>query len=188
MAPNPDKVDQRLEIRFCQRSGLSRMETITRLRAMHGHGTLSDATIRRWFNKFEAGENRISDLPRPGAPTLRMPTKIRQVRQLLDADKRQSVASLACQTQLSVGTTHKLLRKDLQVTKRPAKWVPHLLTQPQKDRRVAMCRQSLARLRHGGDVDHIICGDESWFHLWDPASKEANKVWLQRNEERPTVV
>ncbi len=189
MVPNPDKIDQRVEIKFCQRSGMNRMQTIQRLRAVHRHGCLSDATIRRWFNKFEAGENRTSDLPRSGAPRLRTPDKIRQVRALVNDDKRQSVACLARRSQLSVGTTHKLLRQDLHLSKKPAKWVPHLLTQPQKDRRVAMARQSLARLGRRGDVQHIICGNESWFHLWDPASKEANRQWIDpRTEQRPTVV
>ncbi len=189
MAPNPDKIDQRIEIKFCQRAGLSRKETILQMKAVHGYSCLSDATIRRWFSKFEAGLNRTTDLPRSGAPTLRTPRKIRQVREIIQQDKRQSVARVAARSQLSVGTAHKLLTKDLKLQKKPAKWVPHLLTQPQKDRRVRLAREALHRMSRRRDVSHVICGDESWFHTWDLASKQANRQWINpETEMRPTVV
>ncbi len=159
------------------------------MKAVHGHSCLSDATIRRWYSKFEAGFNRTTDLPRSGAPTLRTPQKIQQVRQIIQQDKHQSVARVAVRSQLSVGTTHKLLTKDLHLQKKPAKWVPHLLTQAQKDRRVHMSRETLQRIGRRGDMAHVICSDEVWFHTWDPASKQANRQWIDPAvESQPTVV
>ena len=112
------------------------------------------------------------------------------VRNVLNQDKRQTVRQIAGQVNLSPSATHKVLRKDLQCKKLTANWIPHLLNQAQKDRRVRMSRAAIQMLGRRGQVRHIICRDESWFHCWDPASRLQNRQWIStaNGEKRPKVI
>ena len=37
-------------------------------------------------------------------------------------------------------------------------------------------------------MDHIITGDESWFHYYEPESKSQSKQWKRRDEPVPIKV
>ncbi len=86
---------------------------------------------------------------------------------------------------LSFGCTRRLLKEDLKVKKRPAKWVPHLLTDREKQRRVNLARQTLQILRQRANpVDVVIAQDESWVNCWDPQPKQATCEWIAAGEDR----
>ena len=65
------------------------------------------------------------------------------------------------------------------------KWVPHVLTDENKQKRVECSRQLLQTLE--GGFRNIITGDETWIHFYTTATKEANKVWLEHGENRPQI-
>lgn len=80
---------------------------------------------------------------------------------------------------ISVGTANKILKKDLQMCKAPAQWIPHLLTAAQKERCMDKAMEAVEMLEDPEDpVQHLFAKDESWFWVWDPASKQANCQWL----------
>ena len=68
--------------------------------------------------------------------------------------------------------------------------MPHELTSHQKQLRVQFCRNSLARFAEGRPrrVLDIVTGDESWFYLYDPTTKEQSKEWVSKTDARPTKV
>ncbi len=93
---------------------------------------------------------------------------------------------LAHHTGLSLRTVHKVLRECLQLRKRPAKWIPHALNDNQKQRRVRMSHDILARFRRSPTLkDRVITGDESWFWCYELAIKQSTLVWLRSNVARP---
>ncbi len=141
------KEEQRAEIRFCVRSGMSPSVTYARILAIHGQNALSKSSIFRWHKEFCDGRTQLKDFDHNPHPRKVTRAKVEEVRRTVLTDKRQSVAHVARQVGLSVGSTHKVLRKKLQMRKRAATWIPHLLTVPQKQRRVDCARRSLARLR-----------------------------------------
>lgn len=73
--------------------------------------------------------------------------------------------------------------------KAPAKWVPHLLTDAEKQHRVQMSRDSLQMLCHRIDpIDTVIAQDESWFHCWDLEPKFATREWIVPRDLWPEKV
>ncbi len=151
---------------------------------------MSDSSICRWFNFFQNGNNRLTDAPCPGQLKKWTPAKIQQLRQALQHDRKQTVRQLSGWISLSLRTTHKMLWKDLECTKLTASWIPHLLTAAQQNQRVVDARVSLRMLGRQGIVTHVVCGDEAWFHVWDPDSRRRNQEWIStRNGDKcPKVV
>ena len=82
---------------------------------------------------------------------------------------------------------HRILTEDLQKKKVCARWVPHLLSPEEKQRRVTSaeeilkCLQSTRRMK-------ILTGDENWFWLNQQQNKRQNMVWFSGDEERPDVL
>ncbi len=102
---------------------------------------------------------------------------------------RVSVDLLIClrvlsrRTGLSLHTVHNVLHNKLELKKRPAKWIPHLLSEEQKAKCLGMSRDLLRRFCHSPTLqDHVITGDESWFWCYEPATKRSSAAWLRRNQ------
>jgi len=60
-----------------------------------------------------------------------------------------------------------------------AHWVLRLLTEDHKGQRKAITSELLQRYRHEGDdfLLHIVTGDESWFHHFEPETKRQSMEW-----------
>ncbi len=169
------KKNQRAEIKFCVQCGFSREDTVRRIRQVHGANALSVWSIRRWFAAFVNGRVQTDDMPRLGQPLHHTAAKVNQVSQIVTQDHCQTVRQIAACSNLSIGSTFKTLKKDLALKKKCAHWIPHCLTPAQRQRRLDHSRAALRALGHGGNVEHVICGDESWFYAWDPASRRDNR-------------
>ncbi len=178
------KFDQRAEIRFCVWEGISPVETYNRLKAVHGQMCLCRASVFRWHKQLREGRD-LKDKPKGTPPRVATPKKVQEVAAQLERDRRFSIATLAKDNKISVGTAHKIVRKNLQMKKGPAQWVPHLLNEDQKQRRVDRSREAIQFLRRRNQPNHIICEDESWFRCWDPEDKRSSMTWRKVGETRP---
>lgn len=96
-----------------------------------------------------------------------------------------TIDSLAHQEGVSTGSIHSILHKDLQKSKRTAKFVPCLLGQVDKDRTVEVCKANLEHFEHEpGMIWRIITGDESSFCTFQPETKEMSKQWVNKGSSR----
>lgn len=129
-----------------------------------------------------------ADLPHNPGPRQVTPTKVRELQQTLARDRCATCRQLVRQVGLSNGTVHKVLCKELKLCKKPAKWIPHLLTPAEKLRRTTTSHAALALLRHRQHPVRVITRDESWFWVWQPESKAASHQWLHADDTRPDKV
>ena len=76
------------------------------------------------------------------------------------------------QEKVGIGSTalKTILHDHLEVRKAAAPWVPHWLTEPQKEHRVNWNGRSKR-------VYDIVTGDESWIYQFDPETKRQASVW-----------
>ncbi len=173
-----DKEDQRAEIRFCVRLGMSRSDTHAHLSRVHGQTVLSKAQMNRWYSRFASdGTASLKDLPGSHGDRKLTAEKVRQVQGVVTQNRRSTCRQVAAQAGISNGAAHKCLRKKLGMRKRSATWVPHRLTAGQMQRRVDCSRASLQLMCRRGHPAHIVAGDESWFWVWQPESKMCTKEW-----------
>jgi histone-lysine N-methyltransferase SETMAR len=112
---------------------------------------------------------------------------IRRVQQLLESDRRLTVAEIAGEVGISYGSTFAIIPDKLGFRKVCARWVPCLLTSEQKLNRLQVCQHLLAKCREEGDLflTHIITCDETWVHHYTPESKQASMQWRKKEEPGP---
>ncbi len=140
---------QRVCIWFGTKLGWDFAQTKVALSTCFGNAVLSDSRVYHWMEKFRNGRTQIIDLyRRPKARSGRSRVNIRRVENLVTHDRRITLPRLTAATGLSTTTVSRILRKDLQLRKRCAKYVPNLLTQPQLVQRVTVC-DFWTRLRQG---------------------------------------
>ena len=65
------------------------------------------------------------------------------VERLVAEDPHSTIRELSEASSVSVGTIHSILHQDLHMRKLTARWVPHLLSDDQKKRRVECSRHLL---------------------------------------------
>ncbi len=174
---------QRVQIQFMMKLGMTGANIHLNLRRAHGAQTLSPLSVYRWMSKFHSGRQDCCDAQRSGRPTKITPEKLRQIQLLLNGDRTLSINRLSMLTNLGVATVHRALKKHLLLTKCPARWIPHDLTDAQHQRRVDQCRVLLWMHARWQDLlDHIVMGDESWLLTYDPATKQATVSWLTQGD------
>lgn len=146
----------------------------------HGGHALSKSAVYRWAKRFRSGDLSTDDKPRPGRAPVLSAAVIGQIQNAVRVSPNISLRALANTCGVSVGTVHKALRKNLQLRKRPSRWVLHHLSQAQKDRRVLLARRNLRAIqRNPAILTRLITCDESWFLCYDPAQRQASMVWMR---------
>ena len=83
----------------------------------------------------------------------------------------------------------KILRERLGLCKICARWVPHLITDKQKQSRVRLASQVIEKYDKCDPchLEEIVTGDDTWIYHFQPYSKAKNKVWVSSEVDRPVI-
>ncbi|UYV74866.1 hypothetical protein LAZ67_12001527 [Cordylochernes scorpioides] len=74
---------------------------------------------------------------------------------------------------------------DLHLKRSSAKFVPHLLTNEQKEHRKETCKNMVEMFNSDPHwIKIVITGDETWMYGYDPETKRQSSQWLQPGEPR----
>lgn len=171
--------------------GLRAEESCERLKMAFMDKSPSKATVFRWFNEFKRGRVTLADEERSGRPrTAATEENVLAVKNLIQENRRITYEEIQHIIQIGSGSVHEILHEHLRVRKIVSRWVPHNLTQTQKEVRVEWCRDMIAKFEAGSSrrVYDIITGDETWIYQYDPETKRQSTVWLFQNEPTPTKV
>lgn len=121
----PVSVAQRIIIRFLVNEGVKPSEVLTRLQAQFGDDTLSKTQVFDWATKFWDGRDRVENENHKQRPATSVnEDNIQAVRELVEGDRRITVANIASEVGISVGSVHTIVSDTLGYSKVSAKWVP----------------------------------------------------------------
>ncbi len=183
---------QRYHIIACATRGKSQGETFHLLKEVYGEDSLSLSTCRRWYLRAKAGDKSSEDKECPGCkPTARNLANVRAVQEVMQVDRRAMVRQISAQVEettgmpISTGSVHNILCLDLEMKKKAPKFVPRILTQEQKDLRVAVCHENLRETQDPLFLWSVITGDESWFSVLEPELKQTSCQWMHAKEKCP---
>lgn len=183
---NTTRENQRYYIWVCWKNGKDATDIHRELVTAEGDKALSKRTIYRWIEAFEAGQLSIEDAPRSGHPRDAVtPSNINIIEDLINNDPHITIDNIQRVVPISIGSIETILHEEISVSKICAKWVPHTLTNENKQKRVEVSKQLLEYFENG--FQNIITGDETWLHFFTVSSKEANKIWLNKEENRPQI-
>lgn len=175
------RVEQRAAIKTSVRAGDDFQTILRRLRAAWGGNALSITQIRHWFKVFqEDPDHTTKDGKHTGRPVSRLrKSKVGDIQTQLHAERRKSVRQLASDVGLSTSTTHRVLKKDLNLKKIAPKFIPKVLTVAQKDFRVKLSQENIAKIEQDpGILARLIGTDETWVYTYDPRTKQADMEWV----------
>jgi histone-lysine N-methyltransferase SETMAR len=183
--------DFRVMIFYDFKRGFSYTECHENLVKTFGEGAPSKSTINFWFNEFKRGRHTFEDEHRSGRPVeATTPENIDRVRQLIKDHRNITKRELEEALGVGSGTVETILHDHLGVRKIASRWIPHLLSNEQKQLRVDWCRFMLNKFDHGRSrrVWDIVAGDETRIYSYDPETKQQSTVWVFDDEQLPTKV
>ena len=101
---------------------------------------MSRSRTFEWFGRFKNGRTSTANDDRSGRPsTATTPSKVEQVRAAVNQDRRRrTIDDLCAEVVIGYGSCQRILTKRLNMHRIAAKFVPIVLTQDQKDNRVAI--------------------------------------------------
>jgi len=122
---------------------------------------------------FKNDRTLTANVDRSGRPsTATTPSKLEQVRAAVNQDCRRTIHDLCAEVGIGNGSCQGILIEQLNMHQTAAKFVPRVLTQDQKDSRVAICQELKETVRN--DPTHLLnvtTGDESIVYAYDPETK-----------------
>lgn len=141
-----------------------------------GEDVASLKTCYNWYSRFASGDYAVEDKPRSGRPS---EVDNDALRELVESDPRLTVREMSSILGCSHSTIADHLAKIGKVSKLGS-WVPHELTQKDRDQRSDACTLLLSRRRHFNWLDSILTGDEKWVLYVNHTRK---RQWVAADED-----
>jgi transposase len=159
-----ERVEQRYCIKFCQKLGDSKVDTIRKIQQAFGDDAMGATQIKEWFNRFKDGRTLADSDQHSGRPsTSRNANIIENVRSLILEDRRLTVREIANEVGISIGCAHSILTEDLHMCRVVAKFVPRLLSQEQQQLRLEVVQDMLGFANRDPEfLKTVIAGDVTW--------------------------
>ncbi len=180
------RIEQRANIKLCQKLGQSQAETVRTLRQAYGADAPSVSTIQRWYLRIQNNDHDLQSSPIPGRPrSARNAEAIQKIRDCLERDTRQTVREMVYECSLSKDTVHQILIKELKVKRIASRFIPHVLTQEQRQIQCDLAMENVVRCRDDPTLlDRLITTDKCWVSIYEPETKQQSMHWLRDDQPR----
>ena len=157
------------------RKGSTTTEAFNNICQTEGEKAVSYSTVKDWFKKFREGDEGLKDQPRSGRP---ISINSEALTQAIQDHPSSSTRQLGAHFNVDKQTIANHLHQQGFVNKECAE-VPHMLTTQQKEHRVAITTDLLARFEAGMRLSSIITCDEKWVYL---DNRCVERQWLKPGE------
>ncbi|QQP56370.1 Uncharacterized protein FKW44_001000 [Caligus rogercresseyi] len=149
--------------------------------------SISKSQIYRISALVKAGKDSSDKRSTNGRRKVRTSDFIEAVRVYVEADRRVTMEELAIKFETSINTIFHVLHDDLGLSIKSARWIPKMLTEDHKMKRVR-CAQAFLKLNFElglGFLDKIVTMDETSVSFFTPESKQGSSQWLPKGSNPP---
>ena len=146
------------------------------LQTAFGASCMNWASVFEWHKRFKEGRESVRDAERCGrSKEVNTSELIGQIKNFMDKDRRVSTETISAQFDVSVGTVHKIICKELKMQKIFMKFVPRLLREDQKERHCHDSREMLELINSDPAVlDALVICDESWIYCYNQRPRDSS--------------
>jgi len=139
--------------------------------------------IAKEFSEGREGIKRQAGSGRPRTST--SPENVEIVRQLIEDNNTLSCPEIEAMTGIEERSVQRILTKSLHKKSLYYRWVPHALTEHNKENRVECAREILRTLDRRLMKEKLIVLDEKWVYLRSVRPKECQRAWVDGAGDRP---
>ena len=168
-----DTLEERYAIEFCFKLGKNATETYGMLQTAFGVSCMNRGSVFEWHKRFKEGGESVRDDERcRRSKEVRTPELIGQIKNFMDKDRRVSLETISTQFDVSVGTVHTIIRKELRY-ERFARTLSQGCSEKikKKDVVTTVGRWSSWSIQTLLVLDALMTCDESWINCYDPKTK-----------------
>lgn len=155
---HPNSVHIRNVMLFLFLSGTKPPETHRQLARVYPQEVPSEHTVRNWFKRFEAHNYNLEDEER-SQPARVMDLDL--LRSTVEGDPFATTREIAQTLRVDQATVVRGLQK-LGKVRKLGRWIPHVLSDKNKNCRVDTAMSLLTYERTTAWLDNLITGDEKW--------------------------
>ena len=156
--------EQRVYCKIQAQLGFPPTEIHADLQKVYGNGALKYSIVCKWVCRFNDGRESIENDPRVGRPLSVLTEKnVATVKTLIEEDARYTVQEIEELSCIHLSSVLKILCERLGLRKICARWVPHLLTEEQKQSRVRLASKVIEKYDKCDPrrLEEIVTGDET---------------------------
>lgn len=184
---SPADCEVRSVIRFLSAKGVKAVDIYREISAVYGENIMSEGMVRKWVRAFKDGRSNVHDEERSGRPSLITDELIGKVDEKIQENRRFTISSLSEQfPQVSRSVIYDIVTERLHYRKLCSRWVPKMLTEVHKTKRLGSALAFLSRYDEEGDdfLSQIVTGDETWVAYNTPESKQQSMEWRHSTSPR----
>ena len=138
--------EQRVYCKIRAQLGFPPTEIHADLQTVYGNSALKYATVCKWVRRFNDGRESVEIDPRVGRPvSVSTEKNVAAVKMLTEEDARYTVQEIEELSGIHSSIVLKILRERLEQRKICVRWVPHLLTDEQKQSGVRLASQVIEK-------------------------------------------
>lgn len=181
---SPAKCELRSVIRFLQAEGNSAAEIHRRMSRVYGESFISDGVVREWCRKFKDGRTDVHDEGGQGRKSVATDNLVQRVDEEVRGNRRFTINDLSIKfPEVSRSSLYTIVTEHLGYRKICARWVPKMLTDNHKTRRMGSALTFLTRYDAEGEdfLKSIVTGDETWVQYDTPETKRQSQQWMHTN-------
>lgn len=181
---NPAKCEVRAVIRFLLAQNVSAADIHRQLCTVYGPNVMSEGVVRQWVRFFKSGRTNIHDEERSGRPSVVSNDLVKKVDEKVRENRRFTISELSEQfPQISRTVLYEVVTDKLGYRKFCARWVPKLLTEVHKTKRMGSALNFLSRYDAEGEdfLKRIVTGDETWVAYVNAETKQQSMAWGHTN-------
>ena len=172
--------EQRTYIKLCVAMERQASVVVKDLTLALPRSHMSRTQIYNWYMDFKDGSRTdIEDRPRAGRPRETTDDENKElVKELIIESEGMTTQYLMYETDIPETSLRRIL-EEIGAKLVMSRYVPHLLTDQQKQARHAIAAKHLARYqREVGFLNRIVAIDETWIKSYDPKDPSLTKQWL----------
>jgi histone-lysine N-methyltransferase SETMAR len=177
---SPADCEIRSVIRFLNARNVAPVDIHRQICEVYGDNAMSDGMVRKWVRMFNDGRVTVHDEARSGRPSVVTDDLVEQVNNRIRANRRFTISTLSSEfPQISRTVLYEIVAVQLNFRKLCSRWVPKMLSDEHKEKRLASALTFLTRYNEEGDesLSRIVTGDETWVSHVTPESKRQSMEW-----------